>query len=50
MTILLSKIGGFTGHFPRKKVLLANLKNTNFWMVWKTIKDGRCSHILYMST
>ena len=36
--------------FFLKKVLLANLKNTNFWIVWKTIKDGRCSHILYMST
>ena len=45
-----SKIRGFTRHFPRKKILLANLKNTNFWIVWKTIKDGRCSHILSMST
>ena len=36
--------------FSPKKILLANLKNTNFWIVWKTIKDGRCSHILYIST
>ena len=36
--------------FSPKKIFLANLKNTNFWIVWKTIKDGRCSHILYMST
>ena len=35
---------------PKKKILLANLQNTNFWIVWKTIKDRRCSHILYMST
>ena len=31
--------------FSPKKILLANLKNTNFWIVWKTIRDGRCSHI-----
>ena len=36
--------------FSPKKILLANLKNTNFWMVWITIKDGRCSHMRYMST
>ena len=36
--------------FSPKKILLANLKNTNFWIVWKTIKDGRCLHIRYMST
>ena len=36
--------------FCPKKNLLANLKNTNFRIVRKTIKDGRCSHILYMST
>ena len=36
--------------FSPKKILLANLKNTNFWMVSKTIKDGRCSHVLYMFT
>ena len=46
----LVQITGFSGHFARKKLLLANLKNTNFWIVWKTIKHGRCSHILYMST
>ena len=36
--------------FSPKKNVLANLNNTNFWIFWKTIKDGRCSHILYMST
>ena len=36
--------------FSQKKVLLANLKNTNFWIVWKNFEDGRCSHIRYMST
>ena len=36
--------------FSPKKILLANWKNTNFWIIWKTIKDGRCSHIRYMFT
>ena len=36
--------------FPEKNILLANLKNTNFWIFWKTIKNGCCSHNLYMST
>ena len=36
--------------FSPKKNLLANLKNTNFLIVWKTIKDWRRSHILHMST
>ena len=38
---LLQNQSGYRSFFS-KSILLANLKKTNFWIVWKTIEDGRC--------